>query len=79
VTTEKGRIIGKKEEAERDTLFISSHISAQAEVIDLNTWHHIIHQVTGDMALRFNRARPDDLKRWARMLQAVAKEMEIYR
>jgi hypothetical protein len=45
-------------------------------LIDLNAWHHAIHQVTGDMALRFNRATPADLKRWTEMLRAVAEEME---
>ena len=45
-------------------------------MIDLNAWHHAIHQVTGDMALRFNRATADDLKRWSRALQQVAMEMQ---
>ena len=27
---------------------------------DLNNWHHAIHQVTGDMALRFNKATVAD-------------------
>jgi hypothetical protein len=45
-------------------------------VIDLNGWHHAIHQVTGDMALRYNQATADDLKRWSRALQRVAKEMQ---
>ena len=53
-----------------------SHISATDKVIDLNAWHHAIHQVTGDMALRFNRATADDLKRWSRALQRVTKEMQ---
>jgi hypothetical protein len=44
--------------------------------IDLNLWHHAIHRVTGDMALRFNRATPADLERWANMLRKVAEEME---
>jgi hypothetical protein len=43
--------------------------------IDLNAWHHALHQVTGAMALKFNRATPHDLERWAEMLQAVAAEM----
>jgi hypothetical protein len=34
-----------------------SHIPAQGRVIDLNVWHHAIHQVAGDMALRFRRLR----------------------
>ena len=47
-----------------------------ATTIDLNAWHHAIHQVTGNMALRFNRATPADLERWAEMLRKVAEEME---
>ena len=42
---------------------------------DLNRWHHAIHEVTGDMALRFNKATAADLERWAKMLRAVAGEM----
>ena len=42
---------------------------------DLNAWHHAIHQVTGDMALRFNKATAADLERWAEILQEVAEEM----
>jgi hypothetical protein len=53
-----------------------SHISAQVRVIDLNVWHHAIHQVTGDMALRFNRATVTDLKGWARKLRTIADEMD---
>ena len=52
------------------------HISATDRVIDLNAWHHAIHQVTGDMALRFNQATADDLERWSKVLQRVAKEMQ---
>jgi endogenous inhibitor of DNA gyrase (YacG/DUF329 family) len=44
--------------------------------IDLNDWHHAVHQVTGGMALRFNRATTADLERWAAMLRAVDDEME---
>jgi hypothetical protein len=44
--------------------------------VDLNKWHHVIHQVMGDMALRFNKATADDLARWARVLREVAEEME---
>jgi endogenous inhibitor of DNA gyrase (YacG/DUF329 family) len=44
--------------------------------IDLNRWHHAVHQVTGNMALRFNRAAGVDLERWVRMLRTVADEME---
>jgi endogenous inhibitor of DNA gyrase (YacG/DUF329 family) len=46
------------------------------EPIDLNRWHHAIHAVTGDMAIRFNGATIDDLRRWAEMLRAVADEMD---
>lgn len=53
---------------------IPGHFSAPA-VIDLNVWHHAIHQVTGDMALCFNKATPADLRYWAATLQAVADEM----
>ena len=49
---------------------------ARTAIIGLNEWHHAIHQVTGDMALRFNRATTDDLRRWAKMLRHVAEEME---
>jgi hypothetical protein len=45
-------------------------------MIDLNLWHHAIHQVSGGMALRFNRATPADLVKWAGMLRAIAGEME---
>jgi hypothetical protein len=42
----------------------------------LNKWHHAVHQVTGDMAVLFNRATTDDLKRWAEMLRTIADEMD---
>jgi hypothetical protein len=45
-------------------------------MVDLNQWHHAIHQVTGEMALRFNKATAADLARWAGMLRAVATGME---
>jgi hypothetical protein len=45
-------------------------------VIDLNVWHHAVHQVTGNMAAHFNRATPEDLQKWAGMLRKVAEEME---
>jgi hypothetical protein len=32
--------------------------------------------VTGAMALRLNRAKPEDLTKWAGMLKAIAAEME---
>jgi len=44
--------------------------------IDLNRWHHALHQVTGGIALRFNKATPADLEEWAEALHAVAGEME---
>jgi hypothetical protein len=46
------------------------------EVINLLGWHRGLHMVTGSMALRFNRATPADLEKWAGMLRAVAEEME---
>jgi hypothetical protein len=76
VRREKERLIRKRDETKRGALFAPSHISARAKVIDLNAWHHAIHQVTGDMALRFNRATPADLRRWASMLQKVVEEMQ---
>jgi hypothetical protein len=45
-------------------------------MIDLNAWHHAIHQITGDMAVRFNRATIKDLQRWICKLRAVAEQME---
>jgi endogenous inhibitor of DNA gyrase (YacG/DUF329 family) len=50
--------------------------AVRTSTIDLNRWHHAIHQVTGDMAVRFNGATLDDLRRWARMLRVVADEMD---
>jgi hypothetical protein len=44
-------------------------------VVDLNLWHHGIHQVAGEMALRFNNATAADLERWAVRLRKVAGEM----
>ena len=46
-----------------------------ARHIDLNKWHHAVHQVTGYMALRFNKGTAADLERWAKMLREVAEEM----
>jgi hypothetical protein len=45
-------------------------------MFDLNGWHHAVHQVTGEMALRFNKAKAADLQCWAAMLRAVATEMD---
>jgi hypothetical protein len=45
-------------------------------VIDLNKMHHAIHQVSGDMALRFYKATAVDLIRWAKMLRELAQDME---
>jgi hypothetical protein len=49
---------------------------ASSSSIDLNVWHHAIHEVTGDMAIRFNEATIDDLKRWASILRVIADEMD---
>jgi plasmid maintenance system antidote protein VapI len=43
--------------------------------IDLNRLHHAAHQITGDMALKFNKAVPADLERWAAALRALADQM----
>lgn len=45
-------------------------------MIDLNAWHHSLHQVTGSMALKFNRAAAADLRGWAETLRSIAGEME---
>jgi hypothetical protein len=45
-------------------------------MIDLNAWHHALHQVTGTMALRWCKATPEDLRQWARELRAVAVAMD---
>jgi hypothetical protein len=47
------------------------------QLIDLNRWHHALHEVTGDMAIRFNTATIDDLKRWAGILRVIADEMDL--
>jgi hypothetical protein len=53
-----------------------THVNtAPGTVIDLNAWHRALHQVTGDMALKFNGATTADLARWAVALRAVAEEM----
>jgi hypothetical protein len=62
-------------------LVLSSSIDEEANsgmqrAIDLNAWHHAIHQVTGDMSIKFNEATIDDLKRWASALRAIADEMD---
>jgi hypothetical protein len=44
-------------------------------VLDLNKWHRALHQVTGDMALNFNRASTADLARWAEALREIVAEM----
>ena len=44
-------------------------------MIDLNPLHHAAHQITGDMAIRFNRATAVDLERWAAQLRALADRM----
>ena len=50
--------------------------TAQRAAVDLNGWHHAIHQITGDIALRFNGATAADLEHWAKLLREVAEEME---
>jgi len=47
-----------------------------AAIVDLNKLHHDVHLVSGNMALKFNKATVGDLARWARMLRAIADEME---
>jgi len=54
-----------------------TNAAASPATIDLNRWHHVIDQVTGDMALRFNKATAGDLERWAKMLRNIADEMEL--
>lgn len=51
-------------------------VPADPRLYDLTKWHRALHQVTGDMALTFNRATADDLKRWAQMLRDVIEQME---
>ena len=59
-------------------VFVARIITSTAHraTVDLNRWHHAIHQVTGDIALRFNKATAADLDRWAKLLRKVAEEME---
>jgi hypothetical protein len=45
-------------------------------MIYINLLHHAVHQVSGDMALKFNKVTPADLERWARTLRALAEQME---
>jgi type II secretory pathway component PulC len=45
--------------------------------IDLNRLHHAVHQITGDMALRWNKADARDLERWARVLRTIAQAMDV--
>jgi hypothetical protein len=44
--------------------------------IDLNRLHRALHQVTSDMAVKFNRATVDDLALWIKALRVIAKAME---
>lgn len=44
-------------------------------MIDLNQRHRAVHQVTGEMALRFKKATPADLERWAAALRTLADQM----
>jgi hypothetical protein len=79
VSRDKEIIIGKGNKRIERAHSTRTHFSARSPGIDLNGWHHAIHQVTGDMALRFNRATPADLQRWSRALHKVAEEMEAVR
>ena len=45
-------------------------------MIDLNKMHHSIHQISGGMALRFNKATAADLVQWAKALRVLADEMK---
>ena len=42
---------------------------------DLNAWYYAIHQVTGAMASRFNKATAADLESWAKVFREVAEGM----
>jgi hypothetical protein len=44
--------------------------------VDLNRLHHALHQVTGDMAIKFNKATPADLALWIKALRVIARAME---
>ena len=44
--------------------------------VDLNQMHHSIHQISGNMALKWCRATPADLQQWAKALRTLADEME---
>ena len=46
-------------------------------MIHLTKLHRAVHQVSGSMALKFNRATVADLRHWAEALQAVADEMKV--
>jgi hypothetical protein len=46
---------------------------------DLNKWHRILHQVTGDMALNFNKAAGDDLVRWSHRSGSLARYADALR
>ncbi len=50
-------------------------VDQNGTAIDLNRMHHAVHQVSGDMALKFNSAAPADLERWAAALRLLADEM----
>ena len=54
-----------------------AHAHDEFQWIHLNRLHHAVHQITADMALRWNRASPQDLERWARVLHTCAKAMEL--
>ena len=46
--------------------------------VDLNPWYRALHQITGDMALGFNKAAPADLERWANVMREIADQMDAY-
>lgn len=48
-----------------------------APPIDLHRWHRDLHQVTGRMALHFNRATTADLYEWSAELTSVAEQMRM--
>jgi hypothetical protein len=54
----------------------ASQQAKPTEVINLLAWHRGLHLITGGMALRFNRATPADLAKWAGMLKVIAAETE---
>jgi hypothetical protein len=45
--------------------------------ISLVTWHLALNKISGEMALRFHRAEPADLRLWATTLRRMANAMEV--